>query len=105
MRPIHLATLDKTRPVLILTRELVRPHLARVTVAPITSTVRGLSTEVAVGLDNGLDHPSVVSCDNILTIPTSALGRQIGRLLPEQEPTFTAALHAAFDVDELPKPR
>ena len=105
MRPIHLATLDKARPVLILTRELVRPHLARVTVAPITSTVRGLSTEVAVGLDNGLDHPSVVSCDNILTIPTSALGRQIGRLLPEQEATLTAALHAAFDLDELPKPR
>jgi mRNA interferase MazF len=105
MRPIHLATLDKTRPVLILTRELVRPHLTRVTIAPITSTVRGLSTEVAVGLDNGLDHPSVVSCDNVVTIPTAALGRQIGRLLPEQEPILTAALHAAFDLDELPLPR
>ena len=45
MRPIHLAALDKTRPVLVLTRELVRPHLTRVTVAPITGTVRGLSTE------------------------------------------------------------
>ncbi len=40
MRPIHLAQLDKTRPVLVLTRELVRPHLSRVTVAPITSTIR-----------------------------------------------------------------
>lgn len=105
MRPIYLATLDRTRPVLILTRELVRPHLPRVTVAPITSTVRGLSTEVAVGPGNGLDHPSVVYCDNVLTIPTSALGRLIGRLLPEQEPTLTAALHAAFDLDELPTPR
>ena len=105
MRPIHLATLDKTRPVLILTRELVRPHLARVTVAPITTTVRGLSTEVVVGPDNGLEHASVVSCDNVLTIPTAALGRQIGRLLPEQEPALTAALHAAFDLDELPNPR
>lgn len=105
MRPIHLATLDKPRPVLILTRELVRPHLARVTVAPITSTIRGLSTEVAVGSDNGLDHPSVISCDNVVTIPTAALGRQIGRLLPEQEPALTAALHAAFDLDELPLPR
>ncbi|WP_324273589.1 type II toxin-antitoxin system PemK/MazF family toxin [Blastococcus brunescens] len=105
MRPIHLATLDKTRPVLVLTRELVRPHLARVTVAPITSTVRGLSTEVPVGPDNGLDHPSVVSCDNVVTIPTAALGRQIGRLLPEQEHVLTAALHAAFDLDELPLPR
>ena len=44
MRPIHTARLDKTRPVVVLTRELVRPHMARVTVAPITSTVRGLST-------------------------------------------------------------
>lgn len=105
MRPIHLATLDKTRPVLVLTRELVRPHLRRVTVAPITSTVRGLSTEVPVGPDNGIEHPSVVSCDNVVTIPAEALGRQIGRLLPEQELLLTAAVHAAFDLDDLPAPR
>jgi len=53
MRPIYAAHLDKTRPVLILTREVVRPHLSRVTVAPITSTIRGLSTEVPVGAANG----------------------------------------------------
>lgn len=105
MRPIHLAHLDKTRPVLVLTRELVRPHLSRVTVAPITSTIRGLSTELAVGRDNGVDRPSVVSCDNVVTVPTSALGRQIGRLLPEQEVALTAALYAAFDLDDLPPPR
>lgn len=102
MRPIHLARLDKTRPVLVLTRAQVRPHLSRVTVAPITSTMLGLSTEVAVGPENGLDHPSVVSCDNVLTVPTSSLGRQIGRLLPEQEVALTAALHAAFDLEDLP---
>ncbi|MCV2488240.1 type II toxin-antitoxin system PemK/MazF family toxin [Geodermatophilus sp. YIM 151500] len=105
MRPIHLAHLDKTRPVLVLTRELVRPHLSRVTVAPITSTIRGLSTEVPVGPANGLDHPSVVSCDNVVTVPKSALGRQIGRLRPEQEAALTAALHAAFDLEDLPGPR
>ena len=105
MRPIHLAHLDKTRPVLVLTRELVRPHLSRVTVAPITSTIRGLSTEVPVGPDNGLDHPSVVSCDNVVTVPKSALGRQIGRLRPEQEVSLSAALHAAFDLEDLPAPR
>ena len=102
MRPIHLAHLDKARPVLVLTRELVRPHLSRVTVAPITSAVRGLSTELPVGPDNGVDHPSVVSCDNVVTVPKSALGLQIGRLLPEQEVALTAALHAAFDLDDLP---
>jgi mRNA interferase MazF len=105
MRPIHLAQLDETRPVLVLTRELVRPYLSRVTVAPITSTIRGLSTEVSVGPDNGLDHPSVISCDNVVTMPRSALGRQIGRLRPDQEVALTAALHAAFDLEDLPAPR
>ena len=99
MRPIHIAQLDKRRPVLILTRELVRPHLSRVTVAPITTTIRGLSTEVPVGQVNGLDHESVVSCDNIVTVPASALGPQCGYLLPAQEPGLTAAIHAAFDLE------
>ncbi|OHV04013.1 type II toxin-antitoxin system PemK/MazF family toxin [Mycobacterium talmoniae] len=99
MRPIHVAQLDKHRPVLILTRELVRPYLARVTVAPITATIRGLSTEVPVGPANGLDKPSVVSCDNIVTIPVESLSRHIGYLLPEQEPDLSAAIHHAFDLD------
>jgi mRNA interferase MazF len=99
MRPIHFARLDKTRPVLILTREVVRPHLSRVTVAPITSSIRGLSTEVPVGPANGLDHDSVVSCDNIVTVPSSALGRQLGFLLTEQEAALTGAIRAAFDLD------
>lgn len=85
MRPIHSARLDKTRPVLVLTRELVRPYLRRVTIAPITSTVRGLSTEV-------------ISCDNIVTVPATALGRQIGYLLPAQESELTTAVLAAFDL-------
>ncbi|MGI8593246.1 MAG: type II toxin-antitoxin system PemK/MazF family toxin [Solirubrobacteraceae bacterium] len=99
MRPIHVAQLDKARPVLVLTRELVRPHLARVTVAPITTSSRGLSTEVRVGPANGLETQGVVSCDNIVTVPASALGRQIGVLLPVQEDTLTEAIHAAFDLD------
>ena len=98
MRPIHTAMLDKTRPVLVLTREIVRPHLARVTIAPITSTIRGLSTEVRVGSANGLDQDSVVSCDNIVTIPVSALGRQIGFLSPAQETELSEAIHLAFDL-------
>jgi mRNA interferase MazF len=99
MRPIHVAHLDKSRPVLMLTRELVRPHLATVTVAPITTTIRGLSTEVPVDAANGLDGPSVVSCDNITTIPTSALGAQIGVLLDRQESALSEAIQAAFDLD------
>ena len=98
MRPIHVAQLDKTRPVLVLTRELVRPHLSRVTVAPITTAIRGLSTEVSVGPENGLDEPSVVSCDNIVTVPRDALGRQLGVLLQAQEQPLADAIRAAFDL-------
>jgi mRNA interferase MazF len=99
MRPIHVAHLDKARPVLVLTRELVRPYLGTVTVAPLTTTIRGLSTEVAVDAANGLTEPSVVSCDHVTTIPTSALGVQIGVLLEAQERALSQAIRAAFDLD------
>ena len=99
MRPIHLAKLDKTRPVLVLTRELVRPYLTRVTVAPITGTIRGLSSEVPVGPRNGLDKDSVVSVDNVVTIPVTALGHQIGFLLPDQESDLAEAIRNAFDLE------
>jgi mRNA interferase MazF len=98
MRPIHIAQLDKARPVLVLTREAVRPYLTRVTVAPITSTIRGLSTEVPVGRRNGLERKSVVSCDNIVTVPVDALGRHVGYLLASQEPELAEAIQAAFDL-------
>lgn len=99
MRPIHVARLDKPRPVLVLTREVVRPLMNTVTVAPVTTTIRGLSTEVPVGPANGLNERGVVACDHVTTIPVGALGSQIGRLLNDQERTLTAAIHAAFDLD------
>lgn len=99
MRPLYIAQLDKARPVLVLTRELVRPHMTRVTVAPITSTIRGLSTEVSVGTSNGLEQECVVSCDNIVTVPKDTIGRQIGYLLPRQEPMLADAIRTAFDLD------
>jgi mRNA interferase MazF len=99
MRPIHVAQLDKARPVLVLTRELVRPHLRTVTVAPITTTVRGLSTEVDVGQANGLSGPSAVSCDSVTTIPAEALREQLGVLLDHQEAQLSEAIQAAFDLD------
>jgi mRNA interferase MazF len=99
VRPIHIAHLDKARPVLVLTRELVIPQRTQVTVAPVTSAVRGLSVEITVGQANGLGRESVVNCDNIVTIPKSALGERIGYLLPQQEDELTAAIHAAFDLE------
>lgn len=98
MRPIHLARLDELRPVLVLTRATVRPHMTVVTVAPITTTVRGLSTEVPVGVANGLRTASVVSCDNVTTIPRDALGDQVGMLLDRQERVLGDAIRAAFDL-------
>jgi len=73
--------------------------MARVTVAPITTTARGLSTEVSVGPANGLETGSVVSCDNIVTIPTAALGRQVGVLFPAQEGQLADAIRSAFDLE------
>jgi len=99
MRPIHIARLEKARPVLVLTRELVRPHLSTVTVAPITTTVRGLSTELPLDAANGLAAVSVASCDNIATIPKALLGEQVGSLLDRQEAALGEAIRAAFDLD------
>jgi mRNA interferase MazF len=101
MRTIHLARLEKTRPVVILTRESVLPYRTKLTVASITSTIRGIATEIPVGRANGLDHDSVVNCDIITTIPASALGPQIGFLLDSQEDALVRAIHAAFDLDDL----
>ena len=71
MRAICLVRLDKTRPALVLTREAARAAMTKVTIAPITSTVKGLSSEVAVGPSNGLDHDCAVSLDNVVTVPES----------------------------------
>jgi mRNA interferase MazF len=96
MRDIHIAHLDKARPVLVVTREPVRAAMRRVTVAPITATAKGLSTEVPVGPANGLDQPCVVSCDNMITIDKGALGRHIGLLFARQERELTEAIVSAF---------
>lgn len=73
--------------------------MTKVTVAPITSTVRGLSSEVAVGPGNGLDHDCVVALDNVLTIPKAHLGRTLGFLAGHQERALTAAVVLAYDLD------
>ncbi|MCL2090775.1 MAG: type II toxin-antitoxin system PemK/MazF family toxin [Micrococcales bacterium] len=99
MRPVYLVEMDKVRPAVVLTRAIVRPRLRNLTIAPITSTVRGLSTEVPVGPANGLDHDSVISCDNVTTVPATTLRRAIGYLLPDQERALARALVLAFDLD------
>lgn len=99
MRPIHIARLDTARPVVVLTRDVVRPHLNTLTVAPITTTIRGLSTEVPLDARNGLEDECVVACDHVTTIPADALGEQVGRLFERQERGLSEAIRAAFDLD------
>lgn len=100
MHPIWLARLDRVRPVLVLTREEVRVARRLVTVAPVTSTVRGLRSEVVVDERNGLEHPSVVNADSTTTIPREALIRPVGALLEGQERDLTRAIHEAFDLED-----
>ena len=99
MREIRLVQLDKTRPALILTREAARGAMTKVTVAPITTTIKGLSSEVPVGPGNGLDSPSVVALDNVLTVPADTLGRVVGYLGDEQEAALARAVVLAYDLD------
>lgn len=99
MRTIASVQLGKRRPALILTRHSKLHLLTWVTVAPITSTIRGLTSEVLVGTRNGLDHDGVVSCDNITTVPTSAVGDTIGLLFDDQERALAQAISDAFELD------
>jgi mRNA interferase MazF len=99
VRAIHLVRLDKVRPALVLTRAIAVPHLSGITVAPITTTIRGLATEVRVGPRNNLGHDCVVHCDSIQTIPRANLLSPIGLFLPDQEDDLARAIRAAFDLD------
>ena len=101
MREICLVRLDKTRPALVLTREASRGAMTNVSVAPITTKIKGLSSEVRVGPDNGLEQECVISLDNVLTVPVNALGRTLGYLHADQEVQLAHAVVLAYDL-ELP---
>ena len=77
-----MADLDKVRPVVVLTRDPLGRYLHSVIVGPVTSTVRGLSTEVAVGPEDGLRVPSVINLDTMQLLPRGRLRRRIGRARP-----------------------
>lgn len=87
------------RPAVIITRQLAIPFLANVTVASITTRVRGLPTEVQVDRAQGLDDDSVINCDNLFTVPKSAIGRTRGELEPGQAHQLDIALAIAIGLD------
>lgn len=97
-RPVVWAELDKRRPAVVLTRREMSGVLGRVTVAPITSTVRNIATEVEVDERNGLDHPSVISADNVVTVTASRLQHLIGYLDDDQETRLRSAIEIAYDL-------
>lgn len=86
------ADLDKVRPVVVLTRERVAPHLSRVLVAPVTTTVRGLATEVAVGRAEGVQEGCVTSMDNVQLVQVDRLLRRAGRIDLSRWPEFCRAM-------------
>ena len=71
---------DKMRPVLVLTRERFIQHLTSVLVAPVTTSVRGIPTEVALGPAEGLPQPCAANFDNIFTLRRDRLRDRIGQL-------------------------
>ena len=90
---------DKLRAVAVLTRQEVIPLLRTVMVAPITSTIRGAPSEVAVGPEHGLQHASAVNLDHVQTVERSRLERRIGRLGPEEMREVCRALAVAIGCD------
>ena len=73
---------DKRRPVLILTRNSALRYLTGVTIAPITSIIRSVPSEVALTPADGLANDCAVNCDNIQTVPKANIGAFIASLSP-----------------------
>jgi mRNA interferase MazF len=75
---------DKKRPVLILTRNSIIEYLGEVTVAPLTTTIRNIPSEVQLGKNDGLVTDCAVNCDHIQTVSKVKLGGLITTLQPSK---------------------
>lgn len=85
---------QKRRPVLVVSRDEVIPVLNNVVVAPVTSTVRDIPTCIPVGPDEGVDHDSVATFDNLAAVPKSVLTTRLGALGAGGRQQICAALDA-----------
>ena|ERR1700730_15684519 len=92
---------DKKRPILLLTRNSALEFLSEVTVAPITSTVRDIPSEVALSRDDGLDRDCAVNLDHVQTVPKTRIGALIATLTPARmaEVRFALLFALGFNVD------
>lgn len=85
---------QKRRPVLVVSRDDVIPVLNNVVVAPITSTIRNIPTCIPVGPDEGIDHESVATFDNLAAVPKSVLTTRLGKLGADGRRRICVALDA-----------
>jgi len=92
---------DKKRPVLILSRDSAIAVLNSVTVAPITSTIRSIPTEVVLTPEDGLPDTCAANFDNLQTIPKSNIGDRISHLTTRKmkEAALAVSFALGFDVD------
>lgn len=90
---------DKTRPVVILTRQTSIRHLSKVTVAPVTSTLRGVDSEVVLDEGDGMKQRCGVNLHNVVTVAQSRIGRRVAQLGREKMEQICAALGFALGCD------
>jgi mRNA interferase MazF len=79
---------------------LIDSRFSTVICAPIYSAHDGLSTQVRVGIDEGLKHDSSIHCDELISLPKSALTNFVGRLSPQKLESLNVALRISLDLSE-----
>ena len=90
----------KSRVFLVVSREaLIESGFASVICAPVDSHYDGLATQVEVGPESGLKHPSSVYCDALVSLPKTSLTDYIGALGTERTEALNRALRVALDVE------
>ena len=90
---------DKRRPVVVLSRDEAIDVLGTVMVAPVTSTIRDLPSQVVIGASEGLDHDSAISLDHVQCVDRARLINRVGRLSSERMRDVCAALAVATGCD------
>jgi mRNA interferase MazF len=89
---------DKRRPVLVLTRDSVLEYLGEVTVAPITTVIREIPSEVILSREDGMPRDSAVNCDHIQTIAKGKLGAVVTTLSPGRMAEVASAIDFALNL-------
>ena len=91
----------RSRVFVVVSRQvLIQSRFSTVVCAPIYSVHDGLSTQVAVGQDEGLKHASSIHCDELISLPKSKLTNYVGSLSPEKVRSLNLALRAALELTE-----